>query len=350
MNKQSQTIVSWLTDFYPQGQWPSLLKQAEEWAETQPLKGLRILDATPLYRNTLAKFVPLLAAGAELYLAEKPAMPHDKKMLAQAVKFGIPAVHPRKQEFDIILDCAGSYHKLQPTLGYCELTRSGAARYEHSSRPVFLADAGKIKRLETILGTGDGFFRAMTQLGHRPRPGASLVIVGYGKVGHGIAYYASKHKLKLTIADISENAAGDIPEGARFINVRDREQFNDLVMNSWCLVSCTGKFGALQSCLNLPALHHSPVLLANMGIEDEFGEKIASTRVLNGKAPVNFVLEEPTTMRYIETTMALHNACALELLTADLPHNTLLPPPPDVEARLLKHCPLTAEELAVCGL
>jgi hypothetical protein len=46
------------------------------------------------------------------------------------------------------------------------------------------------------------------------------------------------------------------------------------------------------------------------------------------------MLEEPTSMRFIETTMALHNACALELLTADLPHNCLLPPP-DVEERLL---------------
>ena len=39
-------------------------------------------------------------------------------------------------------------------------------------------------------------------------------------------------------------------------------------------------------------------------------------------------------MCFIETTMALHNACALELLTADLP-NRCLPPPQDVEERLL---------------
>ena len=40
-------------------------------------------------------------------------------------------------------------------------------------------------------------------------------------------------------------------------------------------------------------------------------------------------------MRFIETTMALHNACALELLTADLPKHCM-PPAPDVEERLLQ--------------
>ena len=64
------------------------------------------------------------------------------------------------------------------------------------------------------------------------------------------------------------------------------------------------------------------------------GADIAPERVLNRKTPLNFILEEPTAMCFIETTMALHNACALELLTADLPHH-LMPPPSDVEERLL---------------
>ena len=77
-----------------------------------------------------------------------------------------------------------------------------------------------------------------------------------------------------------------------------------------------------------------PILLANMGIDDEFGTKIPKTRVLNQKKPLNFILEEPTRMCFIETTMALHNACALELLTADLPRRCM-PPPSDVEEKLI---------------
>ena len=79
----------------------------------------------------------------------------------------------------------------------------------------------------------------------------------------------------------------------------------------------------------------SPALLANLGVEDEYGALIPENRVLNRKQPLNFILEEPTSMRFIETTMALHNACALELLTADLPHRCM-DPAPDVEERLLE--------------
>ena len=47
-----------------------------------------------------------------------------------------------------------------------------------------------------------------------------------------------------------------------------------------------------------------------MGVEDEYGETFPADRVLNGKRPLNFLLEEPTQLRYIDATFALHRALA----------------------------------------
>jgi len=82
-------------------------------------------------------------------------------------------------------------------------------------------------------------------------------------------------------------------------------------------------------------LSASSALLANMGAEDEFGPRMPPARALNGKFPVNFALPEPTLLRYLDATMALSNACAVELARSDLPPGLALPPV-GVETELLR--------------
>ncbi len=333
MNDAAQRIKEYLLPFYPEQEWPCLLQQAEEWSQTRPLEGLRILDATPLFRNTLGKFMPLIAAGAELYVPWRPLLPTSAEVAAQLPRFGIRRASKQDNFFDIILDCAGQCNRLTPVLGASELTRSGVARYERAMFPVFNVDGGRIKRIETILGTGESFLRAMAQLGYHEVAGRHLLVVGCGKVGRGIVHYARKAGMSVTVADIEDKSA-ELPQGVGFVNADDSAAFQAEILRSWCMVTATGHVSALRRKMDPAAVIDSPVLLANLGVEDEFGPAIPDSRVLNRKKPLNFLLEDPTLMRFIETTMALHNACALELLTADLPHTCLLPPP-DVEERLL---------------
>lgn len=334
MNERAQRIRDELLSAYPAEEWPTLLAQAEEWSQTQPLSGLNILDATPLFRNTLGKFMALLAAGAEVWVPAHPTLPYDAATLSRLGSLGIRTASLREDCFDIILDCAGQCSRLTPTLGFCELTRTGVPRYEHVSRPVFLADSGRIKHIEAVLGTGESFFRALRQLGMQDVAGRRLLVVGYGKVGRGLVHYARKKGMRVTVADLVDKR-GELPGGVGFVSVRDTAAFNETLLHSWCVVTATGRISALRRRLHATAIIDSPVLLANMGVEDEYGSEIPAERVLNHKRPLNFILEEPTSMRFIETTMALHNACGLELLTPDLPHHPL-PPPPDVEERLLQ--------------
>ena len=333
MNSFVQKIKDTLMARYRAEEWPALLQQAEEWAETRPLEGLRILDATPLYCNTLGKFMALLSAGAEVCVPWRYTLPYDRDVLKRLGDFGVSCAKRGDDNFDIILDCSGQNAQLHPTLGFCELTRSGVPRYERVHSPVYLVDASRIKRIEAVLGTGESFFRALNQLGHSDVAGRRLLVVGYGKVGHGITYYARKKGMKVTIAD-EVDKSGELPGDVNFVSVSDSEAFNDAILHSWCVVTATCKISALRHKLNVPAVIESPVLLANMGVEDEYGSSIPDSRVLNNKHPLNFMLSDPTSMRFIDATMALHNACALELLSQDLPHRGLTPPP-DVEEHIL---------------
>ena len=61
-------ILEDLSPFYRQEEFPVLLHQCETWAESRPLEGCRVIDASPVFRNTCAKYAALLAAGAETLL------------------------------------------------------------------------------------------------------------------------------------------------------------------------------------------------------------------------------------------------------------------------------------------
>ena len=335
MSQKLETLRSYLEQYYKAEECPSLLAQAEEWSATKPLEGLSILDATPLFRNTLAKHYALMAGGAKVYVPQVSIMPSDPAIFGKLEEFGIGVAHKGDNFFDIVLDCSGQFSRLKPKLGFAELTRSGVRRYEHApTRPVFVADSGRIKRIETALGTGESLFRALRQLGHSDFKGRRLLVVGYGKVGRGIVLYAVKNGMKVTVCDV-EDVSNELPDGVSYVDANDTEGFNAAASRAWCLVTATGVPGALRRRLQAATLATSTVMLANMGVEDEFGAEIPEARVLNKKLPLNFILEEPTAMRYIETTMALHNACALELLTQDLPHKCMAPPQ-DVEDKLLQ--------------
>ena len=340
MNEQLRALKKYLLEFYSATEWPCLLAQIEDWSRTRPLEGLRVLDNTPLFRNTLAKHLALLAAGAQLTVSAEPVIAGDAQALARAQALGVrvcllaqlEAEQAAGQPLDLILDCAGQYASLHPLYGFVELTRSGVSRFEGCSCPVMVADAGRIKLMETALGTGDGFVRAMAQLGYDSLAGKSLVLVGCGKVGRGILTEVLARGMSVTVVDIAQK---ELPEGVDSIALDDRVALQSAAEAAFCVVTVTGVADALAGRLDMAALAASPALLVNMGVEDEYGAGMPDARVLAGKMALNFILDEPTLMRYMETTMALHNECALELLAGRVPQGCV-EPPSELEQRLLE--------------
>lgn len=329
-------LLDTITSRYRTDEFPALLAQARQWAEARPFAGLRLLDATPVFRNTLAKYHALIAAGAELTVSADPRLPSDPAVVASLSDFGIRTAGAgrRHERFDCVLDCAGLHADVTSSVGYVELTRSGGTAYRSCAKPVFWADDSRIKEIETGLGTGDGFRRALRQLGHGDLKGRSLVLFGCGKVGRGVILCAVAEGAHVTVVDDASLVAAP-PCGVALVDLHDRAGIEAAVRAAWCVVSATGVRGAVCSCIAPRVLTSSPALLANLGVEDEFGDAVPEERVLNAKRPLNFLLGEPTRLRYIDPAMALHNAGVEHLLQHRALPPGLFRPPAALEESVL---------------
>ena len=331
MNEQiklSSRLLAYLRQTYALNEFPALYEQYLAWRETRPFAGCRILEATPLFRNTLAKFLPLLAGGASVSVSGSSALLFDQNILKLLPQFGIERENfsaPR-QAYDLIMDCAGIHANTPSRCGYVELTRSGLEHYREKKAPVFLADEGQCKVIETSLGTGDGFFRAMQKLGYRQWEKKTVAIFGAGKVGCGIAFYCHKAGADVYLIDDSKKTTA--PAGIKLLDWHDYQNQEEILFRADCIITATGVAGALRGHPLIPRVLRKPVLLANMGVEDEFGDAVPDkTRVLKQNQPLNFILEEPTRLPFIDPTMALSNIALLELLQGKMQAGLNLPKP-----------------------
>lgn len=328
-----EKILKHISKFYAPHDYPALGAELETWRETKPFAGKRFLDATPPYTNTMVKYLPLLAGGAELAVGIGELTPYDPAVPPLLREWGIPVVSPAEcadGDFDVIMDCAGMFAGVGARRGYVELTRSGVYKYREIDAPVFFADAGKIKLIETTLGTGEGYCRALRRLGYDLR-GKRLLVFGGGKVGRGIALYALRDGAKVGVADFPPLKM-PLPEGIEEVDAGDAEAVASAIRNAEFIVSATGVAGALAK--HARKLCVGSAVIANMGVLDEFGDGVPAERVLEAKRPLNFILDEPTHLKYIDPTMALDNAGALEVLAGRVGRG-VAEPPPELEENIL---------------
>ena len=116
----------------------------------------------------------------------------------------------------------------------------------------------------------------------------------------------------------------------------DLDAVASLVRSADFVVTATGVKGALDRPQVVEALLASGAVLANMGVEDEYGPGVPASRVLAEKKPLNFILEEPTHLKYIDASLALHAALGEQLLQEG-GAGVLGPqdPPSELEQRIL---------------
>ncbi len=342
-----------VNDAYEEREYPALLALAHEWSGTRPFRALRLLVATPVFRNTLLEYRALIAGGADLVVGvagldsgEEGAgadasnagaeMPCDLGIVEVLRGNGIPVIGVQealKMEaagcgFDLILDCAGQFSACHPRFGFVELTRSGVQFYEKCEHPVYVADSGVVKRIETCLGTGEGYVRALAQLGYdfcldsgtdgAPSGGKKFVVFGSGKVGQGIVLQLLRSGADVhVVTDCSRGANPFLDaNGVPVTDCNDLDAVASLVRGADFVVTATGVKGALDRPQVVEALLASGAVLANMGVEDEYGPNVPANCVLAEKKPLNFILEEPTHLKYIDASLALHAALG-ELLVRE---------------------------------
>ena len=326
-------LYDYLLDFYTPEEFPAIVEQINQWHNTRPFESLKIIDATPCFRNTMVKYCALLAGGAELYVPLTAKLPSDPEIQAMLPDFGIKCIDEKAlaaNAFDLAADCAGTLCDVNSKYGYVELTRSGLYYYQQCKQPVYSADSGLLKKFETILGTGDGFARAMAKSGMTDFAGADVLLFGGGKVGFGIAWHLLKKAADVTIADFH---LPYLPDGAKYLNASDHNAVLDAIAGAKYIITATGVKDALAPLAD--ALTKSNAILVNMGAEDEFGQAMPGSRVLNDKKPLNFILDEPTLMKFIAPTMAVDNFGLEALVNRTLPCGISYPSA-ETESRILQ--------------
>lgn len=322
-----------LNDAYEKREYPALSAFFAEWSGTRPFRALRVLVATPVFRNTLLEYRALIAGGADLVVGVAGGMPCDPGIVEVLRGNGIPVIGLQEAlemearcaesgdcAFDLILDCAGQFSACHPRFGFVELTRSGVQFYEKCEHPVYVADSGVVKRIETCLGTGEGYVRALAQLGYdfcldsgtdgAPSAGKKFIVFGSGKVGQGIVLQLLRSGADVhVVTDCSRGANPFLDaNGVPVTDCNDLDAVASLVRGADFVVTATGVKGALDRPQIVEALLASGAVLANMGVEDEYGPNVPASRVLAEKKPLNFILEEPTHLKYIDASLALHAA------------------------------------------
>ncbi|SHN00485.1 adenosylhomocysteinase [Fibrobacter sp. UWR3] len=351
-----------LNDAYEKREYPALSAFFAEWSGTRPFRALRVLVATPVFRNTLLEYRALIAGGADLVVGVAGGMPCDLGIVEVLRGNGIPVIGLQEAlemearcaesgdcAFDLILDCAGQFSACHPRFGFVELTRSGVQFYEKCEHPVYVADSGVVKRIETCLGTGEGYVRALAQLGYdfcldsgtdgAPSGGKKFIVFGSGKVGQGIVLQLLRSGADVhVVTDCSRGANPFLDaNGVPVTDCNDLDAVASLVRGADFVVTATGVKGALDRPQIVEALLASGAVLANMGVEDEYGPGVPASRVLAEKKPLNFILEEPTHLKYIDASLALHAALG-ELLVREATANKNAgpqDPPSELEQRIL---------------
>jgi len=297
---------------YPPEVAPFMHQMLADYRAKQPYKGFTIAHNVPLTQTTLMKIACLKAAGADIVVTNPSFMTEDKdtiKVLANENVHYVPLEFVNG-EFDFLLDCGAELvDSCYARKGIVELTRTGAMRYQQHKEfnvPIVSVDDTRLKCLETCLGTGEGVYRAITQIANIVLTNKNILIFGYGKVGIGIAYYFSKITPNIIIAEADRERLTLIEQrGYQSVDAKQSQLIEHAAEASDLIITATGLKDIISDNYHSGAFKNK--LLANAGAEDEFGFAFEASEVLADKKPVNFILKEPTLMEFLDPIFYAHN-------------------------------------------
>ena len=309
---------------YPESDAPFMHQQLIDWSHTRPLAGMRVLHHVPVVPNTILKIACLIEAGAEVTVTNPSFLSAHPRAVASLHTAGVRYIeHVQElvgEPFDLYFDCGAELYQAlgSPVIGAVELTASGDHVYRSQTLnfPVVSIDPTLTKQLETIFGCAESCHTAISQLTAIQPADKVWIVFGFGKIGHGVAYFCQQHHARILIVDISEQQR----DAAKALGLEVIDPANELalkaaVASADIVITATGHANVMDVH---PRDWFKGKILANMGVYDEFGPQYTNEDVLNHKLPVNFVLNDPTPMRFIDPEFYIHNIAGLLLLQKQL--------------------------------
>lgn len=303
-------------DEYVKEEAPFMHYQLKEWLNTRSLRGLRVLHHVPVVTNTLLKIACLIEAGAIVTVTNpsfmQPAAVAIESLHTAGIRYVADFDEIKDEPFDLYFDCGAELYQAlgAPRMGAIELTASGDQFYRQQTLdfPVVSIDSTWTKQLETVFGCAESSHTAIAQLTGQNPAEKTWVIFGFGKIGRGLAYFCSQHDTPITIVDISETQRAAAQKlGLKAIDPQNNLALQHALAGADIVVTATGGKAVLDA---YPYEWFKGKVLANMGIYDEYGSHFTEDEVLNRKAPVNFILKDPTPMKYIDPEFYIHNIAA----------------------------------------
>ncbi len=317
------------------GEFPFLQSLAATWSETRPLEGMRVLHNIPVTQETMLKLEPLYIAGADVTVThlDLPGLKPKQDCIDLLVDAGadVKIAHGLIEgEYDFALDCCAQIPLMENvtvTKGYVELTQSGTPVYSNleTDLPIFSIDLSKLKCLEGMFGTGEACVRAIRQFVDPSLKDKKFIVFGYGKVGRGIARYLAREDAKITVVDTDKTCREQATEtGFKAMDSADRDPLLEAINDSFALITATGRPELIGEMFS-PSDISEDVHLINMGADDEFGDAFPPSRIVADKAPLNFMLDSPTTMFFIDPIFMAHNRCCEYILKGGVHGFSALP-------------------------
>jgi adenosylhomocysteinase len=226
--------IAWAASFMP-----VLAQIRDRFAKSQPFKGMRIAACLHVTTETANLMLALKAGGAELALcASNPLSTQDDVAAALTHKFGIPTYAIKGEDndtyyrhieavvgtkphmsmddgCDLVTTISTKHpHLLADMIGGCEETTTGVIRLRAMEKdgvlpfPVVSVNDALTKHMfDNRYGTGqstiDGVIRATNIL----LAGHTVVVVGYGWCGRGVASRAKGHGAHVIVTEIDPRKA-----------------------------------------------------------------------------------------------------------------------------------------------
>jgi adenosylhomocysteinase len=308
------------------GDYPFLQRLNDDWGRRRPLAGLSVLHNVPITRETLLKLESLLLGGAAVTVTHLrlPGLRPREDCIAVLKDAGVAVEidHDRiAGRFDFALDCCAQIPAMagvEIARGYVELTQSGTPAYRalRTSLPIYSVDESKLKCLEGMYGTGEACVRAIKEFIKPELSGERFVLIGFGKVGRGVAKHLAGAGARRVVCDVNPRARAQAERLGHATLAGDKgPALRDAVNGAFAVIAATGVEGLVQRLVR-PEEIAPKVHLINMGADDEYGEAFPQRRIAGDKAPLNFLLEAPTAMHFIDPIFGAHNRCCLDILEA----------------------------------
>lgn len=295
------------------------------YSKEKPFIGKKIIIAHVLVPNTIPLMATILSGGGDVTVTESsPAI--DQQAVDAMEELGCRVVlHKRTaEEFDYALDIGGLFANSLPRLGVIEVTRSGYYKYNKVADEIVIlnTDDSICKLLETFLGNPKSVLKGIEKfLGKNYLSNKAVAILGFGKIGRGIARLFSKY-CRVLVLDISESAVNKA-KSLKFESIQistDKIENSSFLTDIDVLISCTGITNVVTDYFVKEKVQHVKIKL-NLGAVDEYGSDYNEDEVFMSKdRPFNFNLHPPTENMYIDPILSAQ----VEALQYLVKHNNLV--------------------------